>query len=130
MDRVISNVSSNEEGNERLTTRVVSRYMGLQFKGLKWAGIKDHSPGIWNHNGWDRDQQYFSWNQGSGIKFVRVQGSKFLSFLGSGFKIWGKNMGSVTKKYTSIRPCYYDSLLVIRLALLRLDIKDYIPKSF
>ena len=78
--------------------RVVTRYIGSRIKGLKRAGIKDHSPGIWNHNVWDRDQQYFSWNEGSGIKFLQVQGSKFSSFLGSGFKILGKNMGSVTKK--------------------------------
>ena len=109
---------------------VVTRYMGSRIKGLKRAGLKDHSPGIWNHNAWDRDQhnawdrdqhnvwdrdqhnawdrdqQYFSWNEGSGIKFqvLRVQGSRFSSFLGSGFKILGKNMGSVTKKYTSLRP--------------------------
>ena len=46
-------------------------------KGLKRTGIRDHNPGIWSHNAWDRDQQYFSWNQGSRIKFLRVQESKF-----------------------------------------------------
>ena len=39
-------------------------------------------------------------------KFLPVQGSKFSSFSGSGIKLLGKNMGSVTKKYTSLRPCY------------------------
>ena len=39
-------------------------------------------------------------------KFLQVQGSKFSSFSGSGIKILGKNMGSVTKKYTSLRPCH------------------------
>ena len=33
-------------------------------------------------------------------KFLQVQGSKFSSFSGSGIKRLGKNMGSVTKKYT------------------------------
>ena len=28
----------------------------------KKAGIRNHNPGIWNHNAWDRDQQCFSWN--------------------------------------------------------------------
>ena len=41
----------------------------------------------------------------SGIKFLRVQGSRFSSFLESGIKLLGKNMGSVTKKYTTLRPC-------------------------
>ena len=27
---------------------VVARYMGSWIKGLKRAGIRDHSPGIWN----------------------------------------------------------------------------------
>ena len=43
----------------------------------------------------------------SGIRLTTnfaVQGSEFLSFLGSGIKILGKNMGSVTKEYTSLRP--------------------------
>ena len=44
---------------------------------------------------WDRDQQYFSWNQGS--NFLRVQGSKFTSSLRSGIKILSQSMGSVTK---------------------------------
>ena len=79
-----------------LSPRVVTRYMGSGIKGLKRAVIRDHSPGVWNHNAWDRDQQYFSWNQGSGINFLRVQGSEFLSLVGSGIKILGKNMGSVT----------------------------------
>ena len=37
-------------------------------------------------------------------KFLQDQGSKFSSFLGLGIKLLGKNMGSVTKKYTSLRP--------------------------
>ena len=58
----------------------------------------------------------------SGIKIVNVfgirdqnsqcfcdQGLKFSTFLWSGIKIWGKNTGSVMKKYTLLRPCYiYD----------------------
>ena len=50
----------------------------------------------------------------SGIKFRRVQGSKLASSLGLGIKILGKNMGSVTKKYTSLRPCsiYWSSVLL------------------
>ena len=42
-------------------------------------------------------------------KFLRVQGSKFSSFSGSGIKLLGKNMGSFTKKYTSLRPCEYST---------------------
>ena len=43
--------------------------------------------------------------QSRGIsKFLRVQGSKFSSFSGSGIKLLGKHMGSVMKKYTSLRP--------------------------
>ena len=53
---------------------------------------------------WNRDQQCFSWNQRSGQQQKRVQGSKFSSFLGSGINILGKNMESVTKKYTMSRP--------------------------
>ena len=56
----------------------------------------------------------------SGIKIVNVfgirdqnsqcfcdQGLKFSTFLWSGIKIWGKNTGSVMKKNTLLRPCYY-----------------------
>ena len=46
--------------------RVVTRDMGSGIKGLKRAGIKDHSPGIRDHKAWDRDQQCFSSNQESG----------------------------------------------------------------
>ena len=38
------------------------------------TGIRDQSPGIWNHNAWDWDHQYFLWNQGSGKAQTRVQG--------------------------------------------------------
>ena len=40
----------------------------------------------------------------SGIKLLRVQGSKFSSFLGSGIKILAKNMGSVTKNIPRYDP--------------------------
>ena len=73
---------------------------GSGIKGLKRVGIRDCNPGIWNHNVWDWEQQYFSWNKGSGSKFLQVQGSKFSSFWDQGSKFLGKNMGSVTKKYT------------------------------
>ena len=46
-------------------------------------------------------------------KFLQVQGSKFSSFSGSGIKLLGKNMGSVTKKYTSLRPCYIDKFMLV-----------------
>lgn len=57
--------------------------------------------------------QELLWNRGKltrrksrGInKFLPVQGSKFSSFLGPGIKILGKNMGSITKQYTSLGPC-------------------------
>ena len=39
-------------------------------------------------------------------KFLRVQGSKFSSFLGSGIKILGKNMGSVTKNIPRYDPVH------------------------
>ena len=85
---------------------VITKYMASEMKGLKRAGRRDHSPGIWSHIAYDQDQQYFPWNQGSSIKFFWVQGSKFSSFLESGMKILGKNTGSVTKKYISLRPCH------------------------
>ena len=31
--------------------------MGSGVKDLNRGGIRDHSPGIWDHNPWDRDQQ-------------------------------------------------------------------------
>ena len=40
-------------------TRVVTRYVGSGIKGLKRDVIRDHSPGIWDHNPRDRDQRYF-----------------------------------------------------------------------
>ena len=67
-------------------SRVVTRYMTSRIKGLKMAGIRDHSPGIWNHSARDRDQQYFPWNEdwnegirgqifaGSGIKILIIFG--------------------------------------------------------
>ena len=33
--------------------------MGSGIKGLHKGEIRDHSPGIWNHNRWDRDLQCF-----------------------------------------------------------------------
>ena len=57
----------------------------------------------------------------SGIKFLRVQGSKFSSFLGSGIKILGKNMESVTKKYTSFRPCAEVALIDITAMISKLN---------
>ena len=76
--------------------RVETRYMGSGIKGLRSAGIRDHSP----QRVGSGSAVFF---MGSGIKFLRVQGSKFSSFLGSGFKFVGNNMGSVTKTYTSLR---------------------------
>ena len=38
--------------------RVVTWYMGSGMKGLHRGGIRDHSPGILDHNRWDRDQQF------------------------------------------------------------------------
>ena len=56
----------------------------------KRAGIRNHNPGIWNHNAWDRDQQCFSWNQGSGWQQKRVQGSKCSSLSDQGSTFWVK----------------------------------------
>ena len=68
----------------KLHNRVVTRYVGSGIKGLKRDGIRDqlrdHSPGIWNHNAWDEDQQCFSWNQGSGIKILIVFGIRDQDF--------------------------------------------------
>ena len=60
-----------------LYVRVVTRYMGSRITSLKRAGIRGHSPGIWDHNARDRNQQYFLWNEG-----IRDQ-----IFAGSGIKI-------------------------------------------
>ena len=69
--------------------------MGSGIKGLKTAGIWDHRPGIWNHKSvGSRSAVFFV----RSANFLRVQGSKFSSVLGSGIKSLGKNMGSVTKK--------------------------------
>ena len=66
-----------------------------EVKGLKRAGIRDHNCGDLE------SQRVGSGSAGffmeSGIKFLRVQGSKFSSFLRSVIKILGKNVGSVTK---------------------------------
>ena len=56
--------------------------MGPGIKGLKRAGIRDHSP-------WDLESQRVGSGSAvsfmeSGIKFLRVQGSRFSSFLESG----------------------------------------------
>lgn len=51
----------------------ITRHMVSGIKGLKGARIRDHSPGIWNHNACDRDQQSFSWNQRSHVKFCALK---------------------------------------------------------
>ena len=90
---------------ERSLGRVVTRYMrsGITAPG---SGITTLGIGI------------SSVLVESGIKIVNVfgirdqnsqcfcdQGLKFSTFLWSGIKIWGKNTGSVMKKYTLLRPC-------------------------
>ena len=87
--------------------RVVTRYMGSGIKGQKKGGIRDHSPGIWDHKPRDRDQRCFSLDQGSGVvdQILRDKGSKFSSRLEPGIKNLGKITGSAMKKYTSLRPC-------------------------
>ena len=75
--------------------------------------IRDHSPGIWDHNTWDRDQQCFSGIRDQNCERFWDQGSKFPMFLWSGIKILNvfvirKNTGSVMKKYTLLRPCVSD----------------------
>ena len=59
-------------------SRVVTRYMGSGIKGLKMGGIRDHSPGIWDHNPHDRDQRCFPLDQG--LRF-KVQGSFISHYL-------------------------------------------------
>ena len=49
--------------------------------------IRDHSPGIWDHNTWDRDQQCFSGIRDQNCERFWDQGSKFPMFLWSGIKI-------------------------------------------
>ena len=49
--------------------------------------IRDHSPGIWEHNTWDRDQQCFSGIRDQNCERFWDQGSKFPMFLWSGIKI-------------------------------------------
>ena len=43
--------------------------------------IRDHSPGIWDHNTWDRDQQCFSGIRDQNCERFWDQGSKFPMFL-------------------------------------------------
>ena len=78
--------------------------MGSGIKGLKRAGIRDHSPGIWNHDAWDRDQQCFSWNQGSGSlpfgRGSRVEG-KWSRVEGKWSRVEG-NKSRVEKFFTII----------------------------
>ena len=64
-------------------TRVVTRYIGSRIKGLENAGIRDH-------NARDRDQQCFSRDQEI--------------FAGSGIKILGTNLVSVTKSIPRYDP--------------------------
>ena len=49
------------------------------------SGIRNHRPGTWDHKSWDQDRQIL---------------------VGSGIRIFGQKMGSLTKKYTSLRPCF------------------------
>lgn len=49
--------------------------------------IRDHSPGILDHNTWDRDQQCFSGIRDQNCERFWDQGSKFPMFLWSGIKI-------------------------------------------
>ena len=94
------------KANAWLYNRVVTRYMrsGITAPG---SGITTLGIGI------------SSVLVESGIKIVNVfgirdqnsqcfcdQGLKFSTFLWSGIKIWGKNTGSVIKKYTLLRPWY------------------------
>ena len=51
------------------------------------GGIRDHSPGIWDHNTWDRDQQCFCGIRDQNCERFWDQGSKFPMFLWSGIKI-------------------------------------------
>ena len=78
--------------------------MGSGIKGLKRAGIRDQGSQPWDLESQRVGSGSAVFFMESGIKFLRVQGSKLASFLGLGIKILGKNMGSVTKKYTSLRP--------------------------
>ena len=72
------------------------------IKGLKWTGIRDHSPGIWNHNAWDRDQQDFSWNQGSNFCGFRDQNSHH--FWNEGSNIWVKIWDQLRKNMPRYDP--------------------------
>ena len=69
-------VEYTDDEMDRANDRVVTRYIGLGIKGLESAGIQDH-------NARDRDQQCLSRDQ--------------QIFAGSGIKILGTNLGSVTK---------------------------------
>ena len=66
--------------------RVVTRYMRSGINGER-GGIRDHSPGIWDHNTWDRDQQCFCGVRDQNCENFWDQGSKFPMFLWSGIKI-------------------------------------------
>ena len=68
------------------------RIFGQDWKGLiqgrnKVYEIRDHSPRIWDHNTWDRDQQCFCGIRDQNCERFWDQGSKFPMFLWSGIKI-------------------------------------------
>ena len=86
----ITGVSGNQAGNQgRWNGRSLWWFLNMcLFQGRnKVYEIRDHSPGIWDHNTWDRDQQCFSGIRDQNCERFWDQGSKFPMFLWSGIKI-------------------------------------------
>ena len=80
----ITGVSGNQAGNQgRWNGRSLWWFLNMcLFQGRnKVYEIRDHSPGIWDHNTWDRDQQCFSGIRDQNCERFWDQGSKFPMFL-------------------------------------------------
>ena len=80
----ITGVSDNQARNQgRWNGRSLWWFLNMcLFQGRnKVYEIRDHSPGIWDHNTWDRDQQCFSGIRDQNCERFWDQGSKFPMFL-------------------------------------------------
>ena len=80
----ITGVSGNQAGNQgRWNGRSLWWFLNMcLFQGRnKVYEIRDHSPGIWDHNTWDRDQQCFCGVRDQNCEHFWDQGSKFPMFL-------------------------------------------------
>ena len=53
--------------------------MGSGIKGLHRGGVRDNIPGIWDHNPWDRDPQFFFVESGIRLSQIIIKITNALS---------------------------------------------------